>query len=178
MAEGFRLEPLTRGHVGVDYAAVMSSKETLRVWSGTTWPEEGFTMGENLLADLDRHEREHVEGVAFTYTVLGDDECLGCVYVTALDRLRELNPDLDAPAGSAVVGFWAVEPKLAGGLEKELFEALRGWFTDAWSFPAVYFSGALAGARQMGLFEAAGLPESFRVRVPGRQGLFGLYRLT
>lgn len=174
----FRLEPLTRHHVEVDYAAVMSSRELLREWSGTSWPEDGFTLKENL-DDLERHEREHRDGDAFTYTVLGDEECLGCVYATPLGRLFGLNPQLASePAHAAVVGFWVVEPRLADGLEERLFAVLRMWFGRAWSFPAVYFSAATAGSRQPALFEGAGLPMSFRVRVRGREGDFGLYRLV
>jgi hypothetical protein len=68
----FFLEPLTTDHVELDYAAVMDTREWLREWSGSTWPADDFTVDENR-EDLARHQREHEEGVAFTFTVLRSD---------------------------------------------------------------------------------------------------------
>ena len=81
----FVLEPLTTGHVHVDLAALMDSREMLRLWSGTSWPSDGFTVEENW-EDLDRHDREHAERMAFTFTVLDPTRtvCLGCVYIQPL----------------------------------------------------------------------------------------------
>ena len=75
------LRPLLETDVELDYDAVMSSKEQIRRWSQTTWPADDFPLAENQ-ADLKRHEQEHLDRVAFTFTVLDPDEirCLGCVY--------------------------------------------------------------------------------------------------
>jgi len=51
------------------YEAVMSSAEMLHRWSQSNWPIDDFTLAQNL-ADLQRHEREHIERMAFSSTVL------------------------------------------------------------------------------------------------------------
>ena len=83
-------KPLTTDHVHLDYAALMVSNEMLQLWSGTSWPSADFTIEENW-EDLDMHDREHQERVAFTYTVLNPDEteCLGCIYINPLTSYVE-----------------------------------------------------------------------------------------
>src|SRR5436309_16092952 len=79
------LRPLCAADAAVDYDAVISSAAELRRWSGSSWPADDFTLAENR-DDLERHEREHEERAAFTFTVLSPDltRCLGCVYLTPL----------------------------------------------------------------------------------------------
>ena len=59
----------------------------MRQGSDDGWPSADFTRAQNL-ADLVRHEREHRERMAFTYTVVSRDQsqCLGCVYMRPLIR--------------------------------------------------------------------------------------------
>ena len=66
------LRPLLAADVERDYDAVMSDPAALRRWSQSDWPDDEFTLAENL-TDLERHEREHKDGVAFTFTVLSPD---------------------------------------------------------------------------------------------------------
>ena len=96
------LEPLSSRHVELDYEAVMESKELLRRWSMSDWPRDGFTIEENA-ADLIRHEAEHFDRVAFTYTVLNPaaTECFGCVYINPLDD--KLRAELSAALWAADV---------------------------------------------------------------------------
>ena len=58
-----RLRPLRVTDVELDYKAVMSSAEMLHRWSQSDWPTDDFTLAQNL-ADLQRHEREHIEARA------------------------------------------------------------------------------------------------------------------
>jgi hypothetical protein len=103
------------------------------------------------LRDLEMHEREHDERVAFTYTVMNRDEtrCLGCVYV---------RPRADA-AGGAVI-LWVRPALVESGLEQRLFDALRPWF-GGWPIPIAYRTDRrepdAAKARQRAMFAAAGL---------------------
>ena len=71
--EEFLLRPLRATDVELDYDAVISSRAELFLRSGGTWPREGFTLEENL-ADLEEHEQEHRDRVAFTYTVMNPAE--------------------------------------------------------------------------------------------------------
>jgi len=156
--ERFLLRPLLAADVAADYDAVMSSRAELRRWSQSTWPEEEFTRADNL-ADLERHEREHLAGEAFTYTVFAPDgsRCLGCVYVAPL------RPEEDAALGPAAgqrrarVTFWVRAAEVANDLDRRLFEALRAWFATAWDFDRVAFTAAQDDARPQQLFRDAGL---------------------
>ena len=179
-AGGFVLEPLTVDHVELDYAAVMDSRDMLRIWSGTSWPADDFTLAENR-EDLERHQREHTEGTAFTFTVLSPDgsECLGCVYVNPTDRFipsDDLVGSVEGlPEGTAVVGFWVRQSRRDGDLEGRLLESLVGWLRESWDFPAVLVSVAGADARQRDVVESAGLAERLRVGAVGRAGEWVLY---
>src|SRR5260370_783447 len=84
----FLVRPLRATDVELDYDAVISSRAELWLRSAGKWPREGFTLEENL-ADLVRHEREHLERTAFTYTVMNptETECLGCIYINPLEQL-------------------------------------------------------------------------------------------
>lgn len=73
-----------------DYAAVMANQAWLRRWSGSTWPEDGFSAADNL-EDLRGHIEEHSRGEAFGFSVLSPDnsEVVGSLYVNDLDTLLD-----------------------------------------------------------------------------------------
>lgn len=150
------LRPLRATDVDADYDAVMSSRAMLRTWSQTTWPAEDFTRDENL-RDLERHEREHVEGSAFTYTVFDPTatRCLGCVYLTPLRAAQE------AACGGGTygvnVGFWVRASEIGRDLDRHLLGCLRDWFASEWRFDTVVFTIAPDDDRQAALLTDAGL---------------------
>lgn len=172
--EEFVLEPLTADHVEIDYDAVMGSRHYLRVWSGTSWPADDFTLDGNL-ADLVRHDREHRDREAFTYTMLSPNRsrCLGCVYVVAAATLRDANPDLPRwEDDTAVVTFWVRDDRRLD-LERALFDALVAWFRDHWEFSTVLFAAHRDNAHQCGLIESR-LPPRATATVPG-EGVYVLH---
>jgi hypothetical protein len=94
-----------------DYAAVMRDIEMLRTWSAQDWPTETFTKQENLV-DLERHDREQRDRVALTYSVLVEQQVVGCIYVRSfVDALtsRDVTPPVehDIPFADAVARGWA-----------------------------------------------------------------------
>lgn len=150
------LRPLRISDVELDYDAVMSSQAMLRIWSQSDWPADDFTPTDNLM-DLERHEREHLERVAFTYTVLSPDasRCLGCAYLTPLwDEEEAL---VDDASYAAHVGFWVRASELRSDLDRHLLDALRAWFASDWRFDRVVFSVSRKDERQVDLLTAAGL---------------------
>jgi RimJ/RimL family protein N-acetyltransferase len=175
----FVLRPLTTAHVNLDYAALMVSTEMLRLWSGTSWPTDDFTLEENW-EDLAMHDREHQERVAFTYTVLTPDEmeCLGCVYITPLTNSVALNPQVltDIAPDTAVVGFWVKQPRLADHLDERLLAVLRDWLAREWLFSAVYFSARDVNKQQIQLLEAASMKKQYTISVSRRANQFFLYK--
>ncbi|HET9899351.1 MAG TPA: hypothetical protein VFQ44_30870 [Streptosporangiaceae bacterium] len=123
----------------LDYAAVMETRQHLRLWRQSTWPEDDSTVEENR-KDLVECEERHRAGRAFTYTVLdpGGTECLGCVYVfptaaTFLARAAVTPVGDDEWADvQAVVFFWARLPQMEAGVDERHLDALRDWFTREW----------------------------------------------
>lgn len=182
VAEHFTLRPLTAAHVELDYAAVMSSKESLRVWAGNqaeSWPRDEFTIEENLV-DLKRHEEEHLARVAFTYTVLSppEDEVIGCVYIVPFgEALMKENPHLESFVGEheAMVGFWVVDSRLDDRLDVELLVELRRWFDEDWVFDRIYFHTCKDHLQQIEILDANGLGKVETVVRPNR-GEFLLFQ--
>ena len=169
----FLLRPLRATDVELDYDAVISSRAELWLRSGCTWPREGFTLEENL-ADLVEHEGEHIERLAFTYTVMKPDgtECLGCIYVNPLSRMLErkgASAEQIAEIGdyASWTTFWIRQSRLADGLDARLLHALIDWFQTQWAFKRVVFVATKEQERQLQLFTQAGmrllfaLPRSF-----------------
>ncbi|HEX5692129.1 MAG TPA: hypothetical protein VFX76_19070, partial [Roseiflexaceae bacterium] len=150
------LRPLSGSDVELDYDAVMGSAEQLRRWSQTSWPADDFTLAENL-ADLERHEREHLERVAFTYTVMNPqgDRCLGCVYITPL--MPQAGALCAGASYPAKVGFWARTSELANDLDAHLLATLRTWFAAEWAFDCIVWLVSPQDERQATLARAQGM---------------------
>lgn len=163
----FLLRPLRATDVHLDYDAVMSSRAQLLRSSGGTWPKEGFTLEEDL-ADLERHEREHRERVAFTYTGMNPEEteCLGCLYMNPLARLlgHDAGSDMYLSDSTAYVSFWVRSTYLADGLDKHLLTSLIPWFLKKWAFSHVLFFAQKREERQIRLFEEMGLRLLYSMR--------------
>lgn len=141
--EEFHLRPLRVSDTEIDYAAVMDSKSMLRVMSQSSWPSDDFTMEMNR-TDLERHEKEHDERSAFTYTVLDSTGgiCLGCVYINHLKE-GPMRGDY-----AALLRFWVRQSYLDGDLDRQLLMALIDWFRNAWTFSRVVLTVADANERQ------------------------------
>lgn len=159
-SEEFLVRPLRAMDVELDYDAVMASRTELRLKSDGRWPREGFTLEENL-ADLIRHEQEHHDRIAFTYTVMNptETECLGCIYINPLKRLlqRLSLPVEHIPDDSAYATFWVRQNRLAGNLDRRLLQALIAWFHTEWAFSQVVFLTQKVQTRQIQLFEEMGM---------------------
>jgi RimJ/RimL family protein N-acetyltransferase len=159
----FLIRPLRATDAKLDYEAVISSRAELWLRSGNTWPREDFTLDENL-ADLVRHEQEHRDRVAFTFTVMHptETECLGCIYINPLPRMLERaggSAEQIAEAGdyAAWVTFWVRQSRLADDLDVRVLETLLAWFNTAWAFSRVVFAARKTQERQIRLFTEAGL---------------------
>ena len=163
----FLVRPLRATDVTLDYDAVISSRAELLLGSGGAWPREGFTLEQNL-ADLERHEQEHRDRVAFTYTVMNQAEtqCLGCIYIGPLERIL----GHDGGSGeylsdrTAYVSFWVRQSRLADYLDRRLLQALIPWFQNQWAFLHVLFIAQKVEERHIRLFEEMGLRFLYSLR--------------
>lgn len=162
------LRMLTTQHAEMDYEAVMESQEQLRRFSAGSWPTPDFTLAQNL-GDLEHHEREHHERMAFTYTVMNPDgtRCEGCVYINPWQQAlahRHIDATMDDVATGdheAVVTFWVRDSSLERDLDRQLVRGLLGWFEAEWDFSRVTFMTNTGLERQMALLEEAGLERRY-----------------
>ena len=178
----FILRPLRVKHVDLDYAAVMEDPAYLRNWGQGSWPADNFTLEENLL-DLERHQREHREMTAFTFTVLSpaEDTCFGCVYITPIGMripASQIPPGYQTDPHQHIgdVCFW-VRPSLqAQELDLHVLSALLGWLRSDWHFDRILFHTSGEDVHQQRLFERCGLDPIARFNaVEPRPGEWILY---
>lgn len=148
----FHLRPLRVTDAEIDFAAVMETKESLRIMSQSGWPQDNFALEMNV-EDLKEHEREHDERIAFTYTVVDStgSSCLGCVYI---EHLTE-----GAMKGDyvAMLRFWVRESYMEKDLDKRLLQALIDWFRKEWDFTQVVLTVAREDDRQNQVAKELGL---------------------
>lgn len=176
------MRPITVSDAALDHAAVMESRDALRLWEQSIWPADDFTV-EDDRADLERMEERHVAGVAFGYTVLDPDEsrCLGCVYVFAHDARFLAVSDITAVSGArwdridAAVYFWVRTSMTAGGLDRTLLGRLRQWFRDGWGFDDVVFVTSELFTQQVQLLATTDLELRFEIVEPDKPSRYLAY---
>jgi hypothetical protein len=132
---GHHLRPIRESDVGIDYPAVMGSRERLWARYGQAWGWPPATMSfEDDQRDLVRHEREIAALETFNYAVLdeGETALLGCIYIDP--------PEDDSPAGSdALVSWWVIDDAVGTDLERGLAEFVPGWLRSVWRFTSVHY---------------------------------------
>lgn len=163
----YLLRPLRATDVQLDYEAVISSRAELLLGSGGSWPREGFTLEEDL-TDLERHEQEHRDRVAFTYTIMNpaESECLGCLYIGPPERLigHDGGGGEYLSDSTAFASFWVRQSRLADRLDRRLIQALIPWFKNEWAFSHVLFIAQKIEERQVRLYEEMGLRFLYSLR--------------
>lgn len=179
----FVLRPIAAGDAEMDYAAVMESREYLRLWQQSPWPEDDFTVEANR-KDLAGLEERHAAHRAFTYTVLDPDgtTCLGCVYVFDTTATFLVKSTV-TPVGDeqwtdmeAVVFFWARRSRMETGMDERLLAALRPWFRDEWKLEKTVYVTNEQFTRQVDIIERTDLTlkfEFFEPEKPGKYLVFG-----
>lgn len=177
VTDEFLIRPLLATDVELDYAAVMESKAFLRKWDQSSWPEDNFTLADNL-EDLVRHEREHINRESFTFTVMNptETECLGCIYIFPRTT-RWLSQADTTPIGDtnwadyeAVILFWIRQSRLSEAMDRKLLDVLRPWFEQEWTFDGHLFLTNEQFEQQVAMFENANLQLQFELKLPKHSG--------
>lgn len=173
--EEFVLRPIVADDTEMDYAAVMETREYLRLWRQSTWPEDDFTVEANR-KDLIDLEQRHAAHRAFTYTVLdpAGTRCLGCVYVFPTSATF-LAKSTVTPVGDdewvdvdAVIFFWVRPSQMASGMDKRLLAALRAWFKDEWKLEKTVYVTSEQFTQQVDLLDRTDLSLKFELLEPGK----------
>lgn len=178
----FVLRPITAADAALDYAAVMESRDYLRLWEQSTWPADDFTV-EADRTDLEKLEGGNADRKAFTYTVLdpAETECLGCVYVFPLDAAFLARSHVTAVADThwedydAAVYFWVRASRLASHLDRALLAALRTWLSQEWNLRAHLFVTNEQFPQQADLLGGTDLTVQFEIAEPGKPGRYLAY---
>lgn len=121
-----RLVPLGEEHNVRDHAAWTSSMEHIRGtpgFEGRRWPHP--MSSEENLGDLVRHAADFRARTSFTYSVLIDEDVVGCVYIDP------------APDGAAVRSWVRADH---AHLDEPLYRAVRDWLTADWPFHHVHYA--------------------------------------
>jgi hypothetical protein len=129
--DGFRLEPLGPEHNDRDHAAWMSSIDHIRSTPGFDDPEPDWPVVMSLeqnLEDLEMHARHFAERVGFTYSVLDDDEIIGCVYIYPARQ----------PGFDAEVRSWVTERR--SELDVAVWRAVSAWLETEWPFDRPFYA--------------------------------------
>jgi hypothetical protein len=180
--ESFLLRPIRESDTERDYAAVMETREELRLWEQSSWPADDFTVDDNRTDVVDLQTR-HDAGRAFTYTVVDplDTEAWGCVYVLP-PTATFLAKATATPLGEigwqemdAVAYFWVRSSLSAQGFDTTMLETLRTWFAEAWSVTRVGFVVSEPYERQVKLLQSTDLTPAFELREPDKPGHFLIY---
>lgn len=147
-----------------DYEAVMASKEALRTWSHSAWPEDDFTPEANL-DDLRMHIAEHDRHEAYGYSVYAPDgrTLLGSLYLNAVAPFRDaytLSEADEAVLNSADVRveYW-LRQGTPPATERAFVQAVQHWLTEAWWFSRVLFGSRRDAHAQRAVYEATGMTE-------------------
>ena len=177
--EEFVLRPIAASDAAIDHAAVMETREALRLWEQSTWPADDFTVEANR-EDLVGLEHRHIQHQAFTYTVLSPegDECLGCVYIFPTTAAF-LAKSTVTPVGNAawddveaVVYFWARRSMMEIGMDGRLLAALRRWFDREWAFERTVYVTNEQFEQQVELLSSTDLSVQFELLEPGKAGTY------
>jgi hypothetical protein len=132
---GHHLRPIRADDVGIDYPAVMGSRERLWQQYGDAWgwPPADMTPEQDR-RDLAHHEAEIAAQETFNFAVLTDDESelLGCVYI---DPPYAEHP----PETEAVASWWVVDTARGTPLEAALATFVPAWLAETWGFAHVHY---------------------------------------
>ena len=125
---GAHLRPIRGDDAGIDFPAVMGSRERLWEKYGEAWGWPPATMTlEQDRQDLERHQREIAAHESFNYAVFnsGESELLGCVYLDPPERGQDCD---------VIVSWWVVDGCVGTPLERELNRFVPEWVTTVWPF--------------------------------------------
>ena len=175
VSTAFHFEVLEPKHVQLDYQALMSSQNYLRRWSNSTWPEDNFSVEDNL-KDLEWHYEEFKGKFAFTYTILdkSGNKCLGCIYIRPTGSIRNLKPDeIELLEFSAYFcSFWVIDEIRNTNLGQEIFTSIKNWIKNDWSYARMLYTSNLEIPDQQTLYQENGLELILELRNKNRYQLF------
>lgn len=138
------LFPTNQAYSEPDYEAVMESKEFLRHWSQSSWPEETFTAQENH-DDLKLHIDDNHTHRAYGYMIFTQDKkrCLGSLYVNPVHTWPQYHDLIEGQRPEEVldarIDFW-LRDSVREEFEMIFVYFLADWMREVWKIKAAIVS--------------------------------------
>lgn len=161
-----------------DHEAVMKSKEMLRIWGLSSWPEDSFSALENK-EDLSHHVQDNLEHTAFGYMIYSLDlkTCFGSLYVNPLDGIKDhyhtTREDLKLVNLFDVrLDYWIAQGEDA--IERHVTQEFRKWFQETWKIKPL-FSARTGLVSKIMNYESVGLKKHLHLKSKSSGDLI-LYR--
>jgi RimJ/RimL family protein N-acetyltransferase len=123
----------------LDFDAVVSSKQILREWSDSEWPEDDFTLEQNA-QDIAEHIADHEQNSDYGFSIFtpNEDRLLGSLYLNAVGPLLKNYPTDPMTLARLLEFDVRVEYWLRSGigpdLELRFIRAVIGWLEEKWWF--------------------------------------------
>ncbi len=153
----------------LDYLAVMDSKESLREWSDSEWPEDEFTLEQNA-EDIAGHIADHEQDEDYGFSVFSPNEnrLLGSLYLNAVAPLLENYPT-DPETLTRLLEFnvrieYWLRTGTSEGLEKNFVQAVLLWLEQSWWFKHPVFGSRRNMISRRNLFSELGMTEVAALR--------------
>lgn len=153
-----------RSDNALDFQAVMTSRQALRVWSDSDWPQDEFTLEENA-ADLDMHIGEHARDEAYGFSIFDvtQSTLLGSLYLSQVSAIVEnykIDSSLEAHLKRLDVcaDYW-LRQGVSQAIESAFLQTVQDWLSQAWWFTNVAFGSRRGMSEQRRQYLAAGLKE-------------------
>ena len=175
----FVVRAITPDDAAIDHAALMETREHLRLWEQSTWPADDFTVDDNR-DDLVGLAQRHADRRAFTYAVISPDgrEPYGCVYLFTTSAAFLMKATV-TPVGDdawaevdAVVYFWGRLTHMEKGADAHLLAALRPWLRDSWRAEKPVYVTNERFIQQRDLLRSTDLRLMFEFTEPGKAGRY------
>jgi hypothetical protein len=149
---------------GLDFDAVMSSKQILREWSDSEWPEDDFSLEQNG-QDIAEHIADHEQNSDYGFSIFtpGEDRLLGSLYLNVVGQLLENYPTDPMTLARLLEFDVRVEYWLRSGVGPELevrfVQAVIKWLEDAWWFERPIFGSRKDMISRRSLYAELGMTE-------------------
>jgi hypothetical protein len=148
----------------LDFDAVMLSKEILREWSDSEWPEDNFSLEQNA-QDIAEHIADHEQNSDYGFSIFtpGEDRLLGSLYLNAVAPLLENYPTDPMTLARLLEFDIRVEYWLRAGvspdLELRFVQSVIKWLEDAWWFERPVFGSRKDMISRRSLYAELGMTE-------------------
>jgi hypothetical protein len=132
----------------LDYEAVMDSKEVLREWSDSDWPEDDFSLEQNG-EDIAGHIKNHQHHLDYGFSIFASDysRLLGSLYLNPMEPLLENYPTdgetlAKLQAFDIRIEYW-LRRGTSAEFEQQFVGEVRAWLKREW-----WFKNPVLGSRK------------------------------